>query len=298
MESFTLNIRGTLRSFSHPLVMGILNVTPDSFYAASRTIADSRKAVDDVHKPAVAAAAARLVAEGADIIDVGGYSTRPGAEDVSETEEWRRVSMGISAVKALGRDVLISVDTFRAEVARRSIDAGADIINDISAGQLDSNMMAVVACARVPYIMMHMRGTPRDMTRRTDYPASEGGVVATVARELQQSVAQAEQAGIADIIIDPGFGFAKTPEQNYVLLRSLDALRSFFPGRPVLVGMSRKSMIYRPLGLTPADCLPGTDALNALALERGAQILRVHDVAAAWQVARVVDMTFNSAGCV
>ena len=127
-------------------------------------------------------------------------------------------------------------------------------------------MMAVVACARVPYIMMHMRGTPRDMTRRTDYPASEGGVVATVARELQQSVAQAEQAGIADIIIDPGFGFAKTPEQNYELLRSLDALRSFFPGRPVLVGMSRKSMIYRPLGLTPADCLPGTDALNALAL--------------------------------
>lgn len=280
MKSFSLNIRGHLRQVDKPLIMGILNVTPDSFYSGSRTPADDRAAILD--------RASRLIAEGADIVDIGGYSSRPGAAEVSPEEEGRRVRAGIEAVRSLDPDILISIDTFRADVARSAIeDWGADIINDISAGMLDREMIPVVARLGVPYIIMHTRGTPSTMSSLTDYPY---GVVAGVASELHERILECHRAGIADLIVDPGFGFAKTAEQNYRLMASLRDLSFMLDDLPMLVGVSRKSMIYKPLGITPADSLPGTDALNTLALIQGAAILRVHDVAAARQVLDVVSM--------
>lgn len=281
MKSFSLDIRGRLLSFSSPLVMGILNVTPDSFFGGSRTLSPGNES----H---IAEKAAELLDQGADIIDVGGCSTRPGAPEVSLEEELRRIEAGVKAVRALSADVPVSVDTYRSEVALRAVgEWGADIVNDISAGLLDPAMIPAVASLKAPYIMMHMRGTPATMGNLTDYP---DGVVTGEASELRERVVVCRQAGIADIVIDPGFGFAKNPSQNYALMAGLPALSSLLDELPLLVGISRKSMIYKPLGLTPADALPGTDALNTLALERGAAILRVHDVAAARQVVAVWEM--------
>ena len=266
---FTLNIRGRLVTFDRPAVMGILNVTPDSFFSGSRAMSayDIERRVET------------MLTQGVDIIDIGACSTRPGAEPVADDEETARLSRGMEIVRRLAPDIPVSVDTFRASVARRAVTTmGCDIVNDISGGTLDDRMPATVADLHCPYILMHMRGTPATMQSLTDYGDD---VTATVISELQRHVRRFEQAGVADIIIDPGFGFPKTIEQNYALMAGLSHFAIF--GRPVLVGISRKSMITKLLGIPASDALEATTALNAFALDRGADILRVHDVAAARQ---------------
>ena len=274
MTPFTLNLRGRLAEYSRPVVMGVLNVTPDSFYSGSRaqTHAD------------ITRRARQLVAGGADMLDIGAYSSRPGADDVSADEELRRLEAGLSAVReAVGYDIPVSVDTFRADVARRAVEWGADIINDISGGLLDEGMFETVADLHVPYILMHMRGTPATMQTMTDYT----DVVADVIGELSHKLSRLEELGVADVIIDPGFGFAKTLDQNYRLLSQLDAFAIL--GRPVLAGMSRKSMLTRLLGIDATEALVPTAIVGALALERGAAILRVHDPREAAQAIAIVE---------
>lgn len=274
MTPFTLNLRGRLAEYSRPVVMGVLNVTPDSFYSGSRaqTHAD------------IARRARQLVADGADMLDIGAYSSRPGADDVSTDEELRRLEAGLSAVReAVGYDIPVSVDTFRADVARRAVEWGADIINDISGGLLDEDMFETIADLHVPYILMHMRGTPATMQTMTDYT----DVVADVIGELSHKLSRLEELGVADVIIDPGFGFAKTLDQNYRLLSHLDAFAIL--GRPVLAGMSRKSMLTRLLGIDATEALVPTAIVGALALERGAAILRVHDPREAAQAIAIVE---------
>lgn len=219
-----------------------------------------------------------MLTEGADMIDVGGYSSRPGADEVSASEETERVCRGIEAVRSLSADIPVSVDTFRADVAEAAVAAGANIINDISGGTADEAMFATVARLKTPYVLMHMRGTPQTMQQLTDYT----DVTADVIAELSAPLHRLQLMGVADVIIDPGFGFAKTTEQNYELMRNLPAIESML-GRPVLVGISRKSMITRIAGCTPAEALPGTIALDTFAAMAGASILRVHDVGAARQ---------------
>ncbi len=271
---FSLNFKGRLAEYDHPAVMGILNVTPDSFYAGSRVTGSV-----ELHRRVE-----RMLAQGADIIDVGGYSSRPGADDVSPEEEMARVRRGVEAIRRVSADIPVSVDTFRADVARRAVlDWGADIINDISGGAIDSRMFPTVAELKVPYILMHMRGTPATMQTMTDYE----DVTADVVAELSGLMHQLELAGVADIIIDPGFGFAKTLDQNYELMRHLPQLAQLL-GKPVLVGISRKSMITKLLSVTADEALPGTVALNTFALLNGASVLRVHDVEAAVQAVRIV----------
>ena len=248
--------------FTQPQVMTILNVTPDSFYADSRM--DSVGAIE------------RCVVEsleaGATIIDVGGYSSRPGADEVSPEEEWRRVAMGIETIRRVDRNVVISVDTFRGSVAKAVVERfGRVIINDISAGELDPEMLQVVADYNLTYIAMHMRGTPATMQTLVQY----GDIVEEVVDYFRCRVEKLRQMGIRDIILDPGFGFAKTTEQNYELMRGLHHICEL--GYPVLSGVSRKSMIYKTLGTTPANALTGTIALNWESLRQGATILRVHD---------------------
>lgn len=261
--------------FDRPVVMGILNVTPDSFYSESRCRSDEQ----------ISNRVAQILAQGAEIVDIGGYSSRPGADEVSVDEETARVVRGVKLTRSISRDAIISVDTFRASVARAAIEAGADIINDISGGDLDEDMFATVAELKVPYIVMHTRGTPQTMSRLTDYD----DVTADVIAELSGKVERLSLMGVADVIIDPGFGFGKTVEQNYELLRGLSALHCF--NRPLLVGVSRKSMIYKPLGLTPAESLNGTTVINTLSLAAGAAILRVHDVAPAVEAVKIFMMT-------
>lgn len=274
MTPFTLNLRGRLAEYSRPVVMGVLNVTPDSFYSGSR--AQTRTDI--------ANRARQLVADGADMLDIGAYSSRPGADDVSADEELRRLEAGLSAVReAVGYDIPISVDTFRADVARRAVEWGADIINDISGGLLDEDMFETIADLHVPYILMHMRGTPATMQTMTDYT----DVVADVIGELSHKLSRLEELGVADVIIDPGFGFAKTLDQNYRLLSQLDAFAIL--GRPVLAGMSRKSMLKRLLGIDATEALVPTAIVGALALERGAAILRVHDPREAAQAIAIVE---------
>ena len=271
-KDISINIRGRLHNFSRPWVMGILNVTDDSFYGGCRT----------TDTDAMAARIVQIREEGADCIDIGACSTRPGSEPVSPDEEWRRLEQAIAITRREWPDAVISVDTFRASVARKSVEAGADIVNDISGGTIDPEMADTIAGLRVPYILMHMRGTPATMTGLTDYE----DVTADVITELAFRVRYMRSRGICDIIIDPGFGFAKTTEQNYRLMSGLDEISRM--GLPVLVGISRKSMIWKPLGITPEEALPGTVALNTYALLHGADILRVHDVAAAVQARDVV----------
>ena len=262
---------------SRPQVMAILNVTPDSIFAGSRM-------PDATH---VERRVKEAAAEGASIIDVGGYSSRPGADEVPADEEWRRVELGIGAVRRLAPGVLISVDTFRSEVAARAIEKfGPLIINDISAGELDPQMPATAARYGVPYVAMHMKGDPRTMQTLTDYKRD---ITAEVTAYFETKTADLLAAGIKreNIILDPGFGFAKTTEQNYELLAGLHCLCAL--GYPVLAGLSRKSMIYRVLDATPAESLAGTVALGWECLRQGAAILRVHDVQEAVDTVRLFD---------
>lgn len=277
MKPFSLNLHGRIVEFTTLQVMGILNTTPDSFHSPSRAY-EAEAAVE---------AARLMIGEGADIIDVGGYSTRPGAAEVSLEEELRRVRLGVEAVRSISADIPVSVDTFRAEVARMAVtEWGADIINDISGGNLDPEMHATVAELHVPYILMHMRGTPADMQTLTSYP---DGVVAGVAAELSRPLERLRRMGVADIIIDPGFGFAKTLEQNYELLAGLPVLADLLEC-PILSGMSRKSMITRLCGIPSTEALPGTIALHTAAMLAGAAIVRVHDVKEAVQARDVTAM--------
>ena len=273
-----------LFDFSQPRVMAILNVTPDSFFAGSR--------MPDA--PHVERRVREAVAEGASIIDVGGYSSRPGADEVSPGEEWRRVKLGVGAVRRLAPGMAVSVDTFRSEVAARAIERfGPLIINDISAGELDPAMPAVAAKYGVPYIAMHMKGNPKTMQSLTDYKRD---ITAEVVAYFEARVAALLAAGIAreHLVLDPGFGFAKTTEQNYELLAGLHRLCAL--GYPVLAGLSRKSMIYRVLGATPAQSLAGTVALGWECLRQGAAILRVHDVREAVDTVRIFNAYVQNSG--
>lgn len=274
----TLRLGAELKTIERPWVMGIVNVTPDSFFAGSRT-----PYMDGLRKRVGAMADA-----GVDIIDVGGYSTRPGAAEISPEEEWERLAPALEAIRTEWPDIPVSVDTFRASVARNAVEQwGVEIINDISGGDLDPEMFETVAELKVAYVLMHMRGTPGTMQSLTDYR----DITAEVLEDLARKDAQLREAGVADVIIDPGFGFAKNITQNYELLRNLEAFKSL--GRPLLVGMSRKSMIWRPLEITPADSLPGTIALHTAAILKGADIVRVHDVAEAVQMRDVVQQLLS-----
>ncbi|AKD02632.1 dihydropteroate synthase [Pontibacter korlensis] len=271
----TLNCRGKLLSLEVPLVMGILNLTPDSFYPGSR-LSSADEAVRKAEK---------MLADGADILDIGGYSTRPGATDISLQEEQDRIIPAIEAILQHFPEAVISVDTFRADVAEASVAAGAAIINDIGGGLLDEAMFETVARLQVPYILMHMRGTPQTMTSLAKY----NNLVVDVLDELQVQLAKLQQLGAKDVILDPGFGFAKTVEHNFELLRHLDDFRIF--GLPVLAGLSRKSMVYKSLDIDQADALTGTIAVNTVALMKGADILRVHDVKEAKQTVILLERT-------
>ena len=276
VKPYSLNIKGRLVEINRPQVMGILNVTPDSFFTDSRSF----------DADAISHRVATMVAEGADMIDIGAYSSRSGAGEVSATEETQRLERGMAIVRKIAPSILVSVDTFRADVARYAVESlGVDMVNDISAGLLDDNMVATVAQLKVPYIAMHMRGTPTTMSKMTQYD----NVVADVMRELSQRINEFTLAGINDIIIDPGFGFAKTTEQNYELLQNLELFHEL--GYPLLVGVSRKSMIYRALGVTPDDALNGTTVVNTIALQAGASILRVHDVKQAVEAVKIMMLT-------
>ena len=269
----TLNIRGRLMDLSTPRVMGILNVTPDSFYAGSRTPGAE----------AVAARVRQIRDEGADFIDIGAYSSRPGAADVPAAEEMERLRMGLGVIAREAPEMPVSVDTFRADVARMCVEEyGVSIINDIAGGQLDAAMFDTVARLGVPYVLMHMQGTPQTMQREPHYDDVVAEVFQTLARDAQRLHAM----GAADVILDPGFGFGKTVAQNYDLLAHLDELVAL--GLPVLVGVSRKSMIWRLVGGGPEDALNGTTAIHAIALMKGASILRVHDVKAATEAVKIV----------
>lgn len=258
----TINCKGQLIDISTPKVMGILNVTPDSFYDGGQ-YKDEKSILNQVET---------ILNEGATFIDIGGYSSRPGADYVSEAEELSRVVPVVQLILKHYPETLISIDTFRSEVAKKSIEAGAAIINDISAGHLDDNMIATVGQLGVPYIMMHMKGNPETMQQQTDYD----DLIKDINSYFAERIAKAHAAKINDIIIDPGFGFAKTTEQNYELLNNMELLQ--IVDKPILAGVSRKSMIYKTLNTTSENALNGTTALHMVALQKGAKILRVHDV--------------------
>lgn len=270
----TLNIGGKLLDLSIPQVMGILNITPDSFYSGSRVLQ-----LDDAYKKAE-----KMLSEGASILDLGGHSTRPGADAVSETEEANRVLPVVEMLRKHFPRAIISIDTFRASVARQAIEAGAHIINDIAGGNLDPLMFETVAALQVPYILMHSRGTPQTMKDLNQYD----DLVTDVMRELQTKIYELQQLGVKDIVADMGFGFAKNADQNYVLLRELRAFEIL--NVPLLVGVSRKSMIWRKLNITPDQSLNGTTALNTVALLNGASILRVHDVKEAVETVKLMQL--------
>lgn len=269
----TLNIKGTLLSLETPVVMGILNVTPDSFYA------DSRKQNEAAINERIEA----ILSEGGQIIDIGGYSSRPDAVEVSPDEEMERLAFALKILNTHYPEAVVSVDTFRAGVARKCVEEyGVAMINDISGGELDAAMFGTVAELNVPYIMMHMRGTPQTMQQFTDY----GDMMEEIMLYFAAKIQQLRLLGVNDIILDPGFGFSKTVDQNYQLMSRLQEFGMF--DLPLLVGVSRKSMIYRYLGGTPADSLNGTTVLNTFALMNGANILRVHDVRAAVEATKII----------
>lgn len=274
----SIDVGGRIIVFDVPKVMGIINVTPDSFYAGSRVSGAE----------AVADRVARMRDEGADILDLGGYSSRPGADEVSAEEEYRRLAEGLEVIRRVWPDAVVSVDTFRADVAHKCVrEWGADIINDISGGDLDPEMWDTVAELGVPYVLMHMRGNPQTMGTLTDY----NDVSADTLTDLALKTAELRQRGVADVIVDPGFGFAKTVEQNYRLLSDLSEFSAL--GAPLLVGISRKTMIWKPLGIVPEQAGNGTTVLNTIALLNGADILRVHDVREAVEAVRLVELLKN-----
>ncbi|UYZ58088.1 dihydropteroate synthase [Hymenobacter latericus] len=272
---------GRVLDLARPQVMGILNVTPDSFFAGSRLQAETELLQRAEH----------MLRAGATVLDLGGYSSRPGAEDVPADEELARLLPAVEAVRRNFPEAFVSVDTFRARVAEEAVQAGADIINDIGGGLLDEAMFETVARLQVPYILMHMRGTPQTMTQLTHYDTD---LVQELVRYFRDRVAALRALWPdADVVLDPGFGFAKTPQQGYELLRRLPELRNILD-LPLLVGLSRKTLVWKPLGLTPEAALPGTLVLNTLALMGGANLLRVHDVAEAVQLVRLVQNTLSS----
>jgi dihydropteroate synthase len=267
----TINIKGSLLDLSTPKVMGVINVTPDSFYGGSRKV-EMRHILDT---------AEQMLTEGASFIDVGGYSSRPGAVDISVEEEVRRITKPISEIVKYFPELYISIDTFRSKVAQAAHECGASIVNDISAGDLDPDMFETVAKLKVPYIAMHMKGTPQNMIQNSNYD--------DLIKEI--TVEQLESMGVHDIILDPGFGFAKTIEQNFQLLNGLEHLKNI--GKPLLAGLSRKSMIYKSLKIEPDGALNGTTVLNTVALLKGVSILRVHDVKQAVEAVQLINKLKN-----
>ena len=274
-KTYSLNLRGRLVTIDRPWVMGIINVTPDSFYGGSR-VADEGMLIERVRK---------MLADGADVIDVGACSTRPGSQQVDAQGEMDRLQWALAAIRREFPDTRVSVDTYRAQVARRCVEEwGTDIINDISGGMIDQEMFATVAQLGVPYVLMHTRGTPETMSQLTDYH----NVAAEVLEWMARRIDELRQMGVADVIADPGFGFAKTVEQNYELLARLDAFHAL--DAPLLVGVSRKRMIYTPLHCDADGALNGTTVVNTIALMHGAHILRVHDVKAAAEAVELTTM--------
>ena len=274
MFTGTININGTLMDLSIPKVMGIVNLTPDSFFEGSRTPQE-----EEVEKRV-----RQLLAEGVDILDVGAYSTRPGAADVPVDEEIRRLRKGLAALRRVAPNAVISVDTFRADVAKMCIEEyGVAMVNDISGGDADPHMIDAVAYARVPYIIVHMQGTPQTMQQAPHYDK----VVKEVMVQLAEKVRRLHEREVNDVILDPGFGFGKTLEQNYEVMMQLERLSVI--GLPVLAGVSRKSMIYKALACEPGEALNGTTVLNTIALQKGASILRVHDVREAVECVALVE---------
>lgn len=273
----TINCRGSLIDLSTPKVMGILNLTPDSFYSASRNNADAVFLKN----------AEAMLEEGAAFLDVGGYSTRPGALDISPEEELKRVLPAVELLLKEFPEAIISVDTFRSEIAEACLEAGAAMINDISAGNLDKEMMRVVADHQVPYIMMHMRGTPQSMKDLNNYE----DMMREILFYFSEKIKVARRHGIADVIVDPGFGFSKNISQNFELLNNLELFKIL--ELPLLVGLSRKSTIYKTLGCEPAEALNGTTVLNTTALFKGANILRVHDVKQAVEAVKLTGCLKN-----
>lgn len=270
---FTLNAKGKLLPVTRPLVMGIINRAPDSFYSGSR-FPDNSLLLQQVEK---------MMLEGSDWLDIGGQSTRPGAPAVSEEEELRRVVDAIHLIHQRWPDLLLSVDTWYARVAREAVAAGASMVNDISGGSLDPDMLRTVGGLKVPYVCMHMKGTPATMNQEALYEDVTKEVLDFFIRRMEDC----RQAGIHDVILDPGLGFAKTSAHNFVLLRNLEVFK--MTGRPVLVGVSRKSTIYRTLGITPEEALNGTTVLNTIALLNGAAFLRVHDPKEAKEAITLID---------
>ncbi|MDR1729553.1 MAG: dihydropteroate synthase [Prevotellaceae bacterium] len=269
-----INLSGYLIDFSSPIVMGILNITPDSFFEGSRcqTADKIRYRVEEI------------VRQGGKIIDAGGYSTRPGAKEVTAEEELDRIILALEIIRENFPEVPVSVDTFRADVARIAVsDFGAAIVNDISGGELDDRMFETVANLKVPYILMHMKGNPQTMQQNTDYV----DFIPEIFLYFAEKVNRLKQLGVNDIILDPGFGFAKTLDQNYELLAKMNLFSQF--GLPVLAGVSRKRMIWQLLDATPGESLNGTTALNMLALTQGADILRVHDVKEAVEAVKIYE---------
>ena len=277
--TYTLTIKGEKQTVEKPLIMGILNVTPDSFYSGSRMGSDEALIGKRVEQ---------ILDEGGDMIDIGAYSTRSNADDISADEEYARLKTGLNIIKSIDANVVVSVDTFRADVARKCVEEfGVDIVNDVSGGTLDDEMFATVAKLKVPYILMHMRGTPATMQQLTDYSDVTRDVIA----DLRQKKLALNELGVEEVIIDPGFGFSKTLEQNFEMLNRLEDFKQLCA--PLLVGVSRKSMIFRTLGCTPVESLNGTTVINTISLIKGAHILRVHDVKEAVEVNKLVCSTLG-----
>jgi len=268
----TLNARGKLLLIEEPWVMGIINATPDSFYPPSRSGKDEKEIINRAEK---------MLLTGAKILDIGGYSSRPGAAKISWEEELKRVVPVINSIKKKFPDVILSIDTFRSKVAKESVENGVDIVNDISGGELDPDMIPLVGRLQVPYICMHMRGNPENMNKYTEYKNLENEILLYFNRKLNEC----KKYGIKDVIIDPGLGFSKTLAQNYRILKNLSYFNTI--NAPILIGLSRKSMIYKLLGITQEEALNGTTALNMAALMHGAKILRVHDVKEAVQTVKL-----------
>ena len=269
---FTLNCKGKLLVLDKPIVMGIINVTPDSFYAVSR-----RTFLDDILREAE-----KMLRDGATILDIGGESTRPGSEEIPLDEELARVIPAIEAISKGFPESIISVDTYHAVIAAKAVQAGAAIVNDISSGSLDSEMITTVASLQVPYVAMHMKGTPKTMNKLASYD----DVVLDVLDFFIKKIEECRQAGIKDVIVDVGFGFAKTISHNLTLLKKLSILKIL--EKPILVGLSRKATIYKTLETTPENALNGTTVLNTIALQNGANILRVHDVKEAMEAIKLI----------
>ncbi|MEJ7779951.1 MAG: dihydropteroate synthase [Daejeonella sp.] len=271
-QKLSLNVQGKLIELSHPKIMGILNLTPDSFYEGGQ----NKDPVQALKK------AGELLSDGADFLDIGAYSSRPGAEHISEQEEYSRLIPVVKLIVHEFPDAILSIDTFRSGIARAAINEGAHIINDISAGEMDAEMFDTVASLKVPYILMHMKGTPQTMASKAKYQ----DIVTEVCHYFALKIEVLIQLGVKDLIIDPGFGFSKTPAQSYEILKNLEYLK--ITGYPILAGLSRKSMIYKILDTDAEHALYGTIAANTIALMKGANILRVHDVKAAVEAVKII----------